>query len=191
MSLNETPHEGEQGSPVKKRSKKLFTSEEDEMMRRLVQIHGEKAWKVIAAALPGRSTRQCRERWRNYLSPSVRSMPWTVNDDQKLESLITQFGTQWARIATFFEYRTDVNVKNRWVLLKRNERRVLSQKENEQKAGPDDGRAGEEKEVIAVGDHTNDGNQGKNLIEFWGAEEWDCCEDYEVPNQRMQPKHND
>ena len=160
-------------------------------MRRLVQIHGEKAWKVIAAALPGRSTRQCRERWRNYLSPSVRSMPWTVNDDQKLESLITKFGTQWARIATFFEYRTDVNVKNRWVLLKRNERRVLSQKESEAKASAGDGSVTEGKEVIAVDDHANDGNQGKNLIEFWGDEEWDCCEDYEVPSQRTQEKHND
>ncbi|OHT06315.1 Myb-like DNA-binding domain containing protein [Tritrichomonas foetus] len=106
---------------TKAHSKRLFTPAEDERIKELVRVLGEKAWKKIAAELVNRTARQCRERWKNYLSPTVKNLPWSESDDQKLIELIMQYGTHWSRIAKFFDFRTDINVKNRWVLLKRKE----------------------------------------------------------------------
>ena len=103
--------------------------EEDNKIKHLVQINGEKAWKVIASEFPDRSPRQCRERWKNYLSPTVRNLPWTPEEDAKLAELFSQFGPQWAKIASLFNARTDVNVKNRWSYLKRKEKRIKSTKQ--------------------------------------------------------------
>lgn len=66
-----------------------------------------------------RTSRQCRERWKNYLSPTVNNGAWTVDEDMKLGQLTDKFGSQWAKISQFFENRTDINVKNRWMLLQR------------------------------------------------------------------------
>lgn len=106
--------------------KRMFTVEEDNKIRQLVSSRGEKAWKIIAAELSNRSPRQCRERWKNYLSPDVLNLPWTVEEDQKLTELMNQYGAQWAKIARYFHHRTDVNVKNRWSYLKRKEKRLKS-----------------------------------------------------------------
>lgn len=130
-SLNDIPGKNDWNDPniekthTKDRLKKrMFTVEEDNKIRQLVSSRGEKAWKVIAAELSNRSPRQCRERWKNYLSPDVLNLPWTIEEDQKLKELISQYGAQWAKIARFFHHRTDVNVKNRWSYLKRKEKKL-------------------------------------------------------------------
>ncbi|KAK8846226.1 hypothetical protein M9Y10_020232 [Tritrichomonas musculus] len=110
--------------PKDRLKKRMFTVEEDNKIRQLVSSRGEKAWKLVASELSNRSPRQCRERWKNYLSPDVLNLPWTNEEDQKLTELINQFGAQWAKIARFFNARTDVNVKNRWSYLKRKEKKM-------------------------------------------------------------------
>ena len=54
-----------------------FTKEEDAKLIQLVQKYTANNFNAIAKELPGRSVRQCRERWKHYLSPSVRNTPWT------------------------------------------------------------------------------------------------------------------
>eukprot|EP00953_Heterococcus_sp_UTEX-ZZ885_P001435 1297-Heterococcus_DN1.PRE.1 len=44
---------------------------EDDMLRGLVEEHGSKKWSQIAMGLPGRSGKQCRERWLNHLDTRV------------------------------------------------------------------------------------------------------------------------
>ena len=44
----------------------------------LVEAHGPKKWSTIAAALPGRIGKQCRERWHNHLNPDIRKDAWTT-----------------------------------------------------------------------------------------------------------------
>lgn len=53
--------------------------EEDELINQLVAQHGARKWSVVAAALPGRIGKQCRERWHNHrqthnAADSVRSI---------------------------------------------------------------------------------------------------------------------
>ena len=103
----------------KSKSKKKFTPEEDALITEQVKLQGEKGWKRIAAFVPGRTARQCIERWKNYLSPDVSLSPWNKYEDDMLEQYVKEHGQQWSKISKFFNSRTDVMLKNRWSYLKR------------------------------------------------------------------------
>jgi hypothetical protein len=94
-----------------------FTRLEDEKLCSLVRQCGEVDWAQIAASIEGRSARQCRERYRNYLSSEVTNAPWTEEDDQLLRLKFYELGPKWREISQFFHGRTNVNVKNRWASL--------------------------------------------------------------------------
>jgi hypothetical protein len=51
---------------------RMWTPEEDERVKSLVEEHGTKRWSVIASHLPGRTGKQCRERWHNQLDPAIK-----------------------------------------------------------------------------------------------------------------------
>lgn len=64
-----------------------------------VQIHGEGSWAaIVASALPNRTSKQCRERWLNYLNPAIDHGPWTPEEDALLIQQHAVLGNQWARI---------------------------------------------------------------------------------------------
>lgn len=91
-----------------------FSPEEDEKLRQIVQEQGSNNWRFVAELMPGRSARQCRDRWKNYLAPGIKNGPWTPEEDQLLEEKYRELGSQWSRIAKCFPNRTDINIKNRW-----------------------------------------------------------------------------
>jgi hypothetical protein len=92
---------------------------EDELLARLVSHQGTRDWDLIACQISGRNARQCRDRWLSYLAPDVINGPWTAEEEQLLVRKYKQFGASWKRIATYFKGRTDINVKNRWLLMQR------------------------------------------------------------------------
>ena len=57
-------------SPLRAAPQRPWTTEEDDTVRRLVQVHGT-AWSLMAAQLQGRTGKQCRERWHNHLNPNI------------------------------------------------------------------------------------------------------------------------
>jgi hypothetical protein len=70
-----------------------------------------------------RNARQCRERYKNYLSPNYRNTPWSPDEEHLLAQKVKELGQKWSAIAKFFEARSDVNVKNHWAaMVTRNER---------------------------------------------------------------------
>lgn len=105
--------------PRSTKKRQSFSTEEDKKLTDLVRKCGEKNWNYIASKLPGRTARQVRERWVNYLSPNVSHEPFSAEEDAKLESLMAQFGTKWSKIAEHFPNRTDVLLKNHAALIKR------------------------------------------------------------------------
>ncbi|EAY21746.1 Myb-like DNA-binding domain containing protein [Trichomonas vaginalis G3] len=105
-----------QNHPESKSTRQKFTAEEDARLIELVRIHGNKAWKKIASIMKTRTTRQCRERYINYLSPSVTNGPWSAQEDSLLIEKVQEMGPKWSKIAKFFPSRSDVNIKNRYAL---------------------------------------------------------------------------
>jgi hypothetical protein len=61
-----------------------------------------------------RNVRQVKDRYNNYLHPSISNKSWTIEEDQKLVQLIQQYGKKWKKISQCIDGRNEVNVKNRW-----------------------------------------------------------------------------
>jgi hypothetical protein len=81
-----------------------------------------------------RTARQCRERYKNYLSPIYRNNPWTDEEEAVLAEKVKELGQKWSAIARFFEGRSDVNVKNHWAAMQSRNERVLKAKLDKERA---------------------------------------------------------
>ncbi|OHS92783.1 Myb-like DNA-binding domain containing protein [Tritrichomonas foetus] len=88
-----------------------FSNKEDVILLSLVK-DGKPKWNEIALNLPGRTARQCRERYTNYLRPDLNKSQWTIQEDEMLGQKYQIYGPQWKIISTFFPGRSPVNVKN-------------------------------------------------------------------------------
>jgi hypothetical protein len=109
--------QGVLGPSDKKISRRKFSPEEDDMLRTVVTQLGHSDWSVIARHLPNRTPRQCRDRWKHYISPEVVTGNWTEADDQLLMSKVQELGQKWSTITQLFPGRTDIGVKNRYISL--------------------------------------------------------------------------
>jgi hypothetical protein len=69
--------------------------------------------------MPGRSARQCRERWCNYINPDIQKTPWSAEDDLLLKEKVSELGTRWHAILSFFPGRSKNQVRNRWFTIER------------------------------------------------------------------------
>ena len=77
------------------------------------------AWDRIAAELPGRSMQSCRQQYYVYKdceTRSVKNIPWTEEDDEKLISLFKDKGPQWTLISKLLSPRRSYQAcRNRFV----------------------------------------------------------------------------
>ncbi|OHS97564.1 Myb-like DNA-binding domain containing protein [Tritrichomonas foetus] len=64
--------------------------------------------------MDGRSARACRERWRLFLSPGLTNGPWSHAEDALLIKLFNEHGPKWKTLSTYFNGRSECNIKNRW-----------------------------------------------------------------------------
>lgn len=105
-------------APIKKR-RLTFTKEEDSRLSKAVEKYGEDNWELVALYVGNRTRRQCSERWRKFLSPTVNLSKWTEEEDKLLIEKFKEIGPKWSQISHFFNNRTDVNIKARFVVLQR------------------------------------------------------------------------
>jgi hypothetical protein len=94
---------------------------EDSLLFEAVRIFGVNEWHQVARLVPGRSARQCRERWNNYLNPNLYRGEWTPVDDDLLMQRYAEHGPRWVRLARFFPGRSKNSVRNRFLQLSKRE----------------------------------------------------------------------
>ncbi|KAK8842515.1 hypothetical protein M9Y10_026107 [Tritrichomonas musculus] len=103
-----------------KRVRKHFTEKEDQTIKHFVQIIGSKKWSFIANFVPGRTAKQCRDRYMNNLKPELVKVEWSKRDDDLLIDLYSKHGPKWSLFCKYFNNRNQVSIKNRLIFLQKN-----------------------------------------------------------------------
>ena len=95
-----------------------WTLSEDEALRAAVSKN-LRNWGMVANLVQGRTSKQCRERWQNHLSPCINHQSFLPEEDQRLQEAHQQVGCQWAKIAQVLPGRSQEAIKIRWRSLNR------------------------------------------------------------------------
>lgn len=90
-----------------------WSPQEDDLLRRLVASE-QKNWGEVAAKIPGRTSKQCRERWHNHLDPNIVRGAYTPEEDRIILEAQARLGNRWSVIAAMLPGRTEDAVKIRW-----------------------------------------------------------------------------
>ncbi|MDR1598052.1 MAG: hypothetical protein LBR89_03905 [Holosporales bacterium] len=96
-----------------------FSPAEDEIIFQYGEAQGGKNvnWRNILEQLPGRTTKETRERYYNVLHPSVRTAEFSDYEDYLLFLKVRTLGTQWEQLKNFFSGRSAIELRNRWFVL--------------------------------------------------------------------------
>ncbi|XP_055005539.1 transcriptional activator Myb isoform X1 [Boleophthalmus pectinirostris] len=95
--------------------KTRWTREEDEKLKKLVDLHGSDDWKLIASLLTNRTDVQCQHRWQKVLNPELIKGPWTKEEDQRVIELVQKYGAKrWSVIAKHLKGRIGKQCRERW-----------------------------------------------------------------------------
>jgi len=91
-----------------------WTPSEDDLLKKFISEHGPGNWSKCAGLIPGRSGKQCRERWHNALSPEVKKGNWDRSEDALIYQMYLTLGPKWTLIAKYLPGRTENSIKNRF-----------------------------------------------------------------------------
>ena len=135
----------------KKHPRVPFNAYEDILLIQFVQKYGTSAWKKAPKYIPSKNIRQCRDRWFKYLDPNIKNEQWSAEEDQKLIKLYKKHGPLWVKMSQMFHGRTDIQLKNRYKVLKRKEQACqrMNSYEDNQSPSNDDTKLAEQAQSIA------------------------------------------
>ena len=117
--MSESINKSSSNSQTPRKRRQPFTPDEDQKLRSIVNTVGENDWHLICKFMAGRTARQCRDRWREYLMPSLKLTEWTPEEDSILIEKINECGKKWSIICMSLKGRSETAAKNRWRLLQR------------------------------------------------------------------------
>ena len=103
--------EAKEQAPARKQEpayrKSPWKPNEDELLRTAVMKHGSGSWSSVAAMVPGRLPKQCRERWHNHVDPSISHEPWSEEENVLLLRRYQDYDGKWSEISVALPGRPD------------------------------------------------------------------------------------
>lgn len=102
--------------------KNYWTNEEDLKLRQLATTEEtDFSWSKVSMHFINRSAKQCRERWTEYLNPSLDHSDFSPEEDRIINSTQKEIGNAWRLIAEKLspKVRSPSQVKTRWHYLNR------------------------------------------------------------------------
>ena len=92
-----------QAIPKSKPRIAVWKREDDELLRKQINIYGLANWKVVAKVFQGnKSSRQCRHRWTNNICNFKDGEPWTPAEDHNLIASQQELGNKWTKVCRYF-----------------------------------------------------------------------------------------
>ncbi|CAN0012442.1 unnamed protein product, partial [Choristocarpus tenellus] len=96
-----------------------WSEEEDVMLMEALKRMGHQRWNEVAKEMDGRTYKQCRERYMNYLREGLNMGEWEEWENNLLLEKHKAFGNKWATISTFLKGRSENMLKNQFYKLRR------------------------------------------------------------------------
>ena len=92
--------------------RRKWKAEEDDILRSYV---GDKiSWVRVADSIPGRTGKQCRDRYKRAIQPDIRLEPFTRAEQCFVLAMQEIVGNKWVQIAKAMDRRSECQVKNTW-----------------------------------------------------------------------------
>ena len=109
---------------------------EDEILKAAVMKYGLNQWARISSLLVRKSSKQCKERWYNWLDPKLKKTEWTKEEDEQLITLVKMFPCQWKTIAPFLGRSAHMCIEHFQELLDKAENRQVDPNNDPRKLRP-------------------------------------------------------
>lgn len=112
--------ETQSSKPLKKRYENTtrngkWTPEEDDCLRKAVELFGEKRWKQISTKVPGRNPLQCLHRWTKILRPGLIKGSWSAQENELLREWVRINGPQrWSDCSLIITGRSGKQCREHW-----------------------------------------------------------------------------
>lgn len=85
------------------RSPMMWTTVEDQNLERIVKVFEANKWALkwheVSKHCGDRSGKQCRERWNNHLSLTLKTESWSPREDASLFTNFFRYGKSWCKIS--------------------------------------------------------------------------------------------
>jgi hypothetical protein len=101
-----------------------FSQDDDFRLAALVAMYGSSNWSQISRLMMNKNERQCKERWTNYMNPSVKKDGFTEEENTELVGKVSEKGFRWKAISKDFEGRTEAMIKNQYKVLQRSQQKT-------------------------------------------------------------------
>lgn len=97
--------------------KGAWDGEEDLLLRRCIETHGEGNWHLVSKRSGlNRCRKSCRLRWLNYLQPNLNREEFKEDEVDLIIRLHKLLGNRWSLIAGRLPGRTANDIKNYWTV---------------------------------------------------------------------------